>query len=58
MAYFNTCPNCGASLDPGERCDCREQKMKNEMMLKKIIDTDENGQMYIVGGECSEKIAV
>lgn len=20
--YFNTCPNCGAHLDPGERCDC------------------------------------
>ena len=20
--YFNTCPLCGAHLDPGERCDC------------------------------------
>ena len=19
---FRTCPHCGASLDPGERCDC------------------------------------
>lgn len=24
MAYFNTCPICGAHLDPGERCTCRE----------------------------------
>ena len=24
MAYYNTCPHCGANLDPGERCDCPE----------------------------------
>ena len=23
MAYYETCPNCGASLDPGEKCDCQ-----------------------------------
>lgn len=23
MAYYNTCPHCGAHLDPGERCDCQ-----------------------------------
>lgn len=22
--YFHTCPWCGAALDPGERCDCRD----------------------------------
>lgn len=22
--YYHTCPRCGASLDPGERCDCTE----------------------------------
>ncbi|WP_371290473.1 hypothetical protein [Faecalibacterium sp.] len=22
--YYHTCPHCGASLDPGERCDCTE----------------------------------
>jgi len=21
-AYFKTCPDCGANLDPGESCDC------------------------------------
>ena len=20
--YYNTCPHCGAHLDPDERCDC------------------------------------
>ena len=23
MAYYNTCPNCGSNLDPGEQCDCQ-----------------------------------
>lgn len=22
--YYWTCPKCGANLDPGEQCDCRE----------------------------------
>lgn len=23
MPYYKTCPDCGAHLDPGERCDCK-----------------------------------
>ena len=26
MSYYRTCPHCGAHLDSGERCDCRESK--------------------------------
>ena len=26
MSYYRTCPICGANLDPGERCDCRDEK--------------------------------
>lgn len=26
MSYYRTCPNCGANLDPGERCDCQDKK--------------------------------
>jgi hypothetical protein len=25
---FKICPNCGANLDPGERCECEESKNK------------------------------
>ena len=24
--YYHVCPFCGANLDPGERCDCTEEK--------------------------------
>lgn len=26
MAYYRTCPDCGAHLDPGEECDCKDEK--------------------------------
>jgi len=25
MAYYIPCPACGANLDPGEECDCKEK---------------------------------
>ncbi len=31
MSYYNTCPHCGAHLDPGEACDCK-QAMIDEIM--------------------------
>ena len=27
MAYYRTCPHCGAHLDPEEQCDCRDGKV-------------------------------
>lgn len=24
MSYYRTCPDCGAHLDPGETCDCKD----------------------------------
>lgn len=26
MSYYRTCPDCGATLDPGEQCDCIKEK--------------------------------
>lgn len=25
MAYYQSCPECGANLDPGEVCDCKKK---------------------------------
>lgn len=29
MPYYKTCPDCGAHLDPGERCDCKDDTMED-----------------------------
>lgn len=26
MKQYRVCPDCGTNLDPGEKCDCREEK--------------------------------
>lgn len=38
MKPFYTCPDCGAYLDPGEKCDCphqKEQDARQEATVKK-----------------------
>ena len=39
MAYYWTCPHCGANLDPGERCDCQDEQ-------EEPADTDINQQNF------------
>lgn len=29
MPIYRTCPHCGAHLDPGERCDCQQEKRED-----------------------------
>jgi|GEM_PF-678874 hypothetical protein len=29
MNYYKTCPDCGANLDSGVRCDCTRQECPN-----------------------------
>lgn len=38
---LRACPDCGASLDPGERCDC--QKEKTAPVLQHRSGKVENG---------------
>ena len=55
MPYSWTCPYCGANLDPGEKCDCKdEEKMREERIarsvekLSHLICAENNGQMRII----------
>lgn len=34
--YFNRCETCGAYLDPGERCDCEQEKEQETKRLQKL----------------------
>ena len=36
MSYCKECPYCGANLDPGERCSCREEKAEEKEQVVKI----------------------
>lgn len=38
MAYYRTCPECGANLDPGEICaDCAKKRGNDEKETPQII---------------------
>jgi len=43
--YYNRCDMCGANLDPGERCDCQEQKTRQELIYEKLLHKDETNQI-------------
>ncbi len=49
MAYYNICPHCGASLDPGEKCDCQEEKERKQDFFAKHLRMEPGaGQLAFV----------
>lgn len=39
MAFYNNCEYCNATLDPGEKCDCRKaraERKEHEKATKRI----------------------
>ncbi len=49
MAFYNTCSRCGASLDPGEHCDCeREQEKRSELFARKMRVNRQTGQYSLI----------
>lgn len=42
--YYWTCPYCGANLDPGERCDCKDNDNHKK---PSIVDN----YKFVQGGE-------
>lgn len=52
--YGYICPDCGAYLDPGEICDCKEEQEKNrdkaieaQEKLFRLMAEEEDGQLKI-----------
>ncbi len=37
---YNTCPYCGANLDPGEKCDCREEDDEENQKITEISEKE------------------
>lgn len=45
--YNYRCDNCGAYLDPGERCTCHSTYEKNLQMVDELLTEDHDGQMIL-----------
>lgn len=43
--YGYICPYCGDHLDPGERCECRDEKEKRKLFISEMLSTDSDGQI-------------
>lgn len=45
--YNYRCDNCGAYLDPGERCTCQDTHERNLAMVDELLTEDQDGQMTL-----------
>ena len=52
MSYYRKCPFCGANLDPGELCDCQQERAevlaeveRIEREKSRLIEAEEDGQL-------------
>ena len=48
MAYFRTCPRCGAALDPGEACECSKEDKERARKWQEMTRTEEGGQIALL----------
>ncbi len=47
--YYNECQLCGAYLDPGEHCDCEEERQRQTQRIMSMIrENKESHQMELV----------
>ena len=60
MSYYRVCPDCGGSLDPGEICDCSEQRTNGDRRLENLrpfntMPPEEQREIARLGGIASGK---
>lgn len=41
------CDSCGAHLDPGERCTCRDTHESKLAMVDELLTEDQDGKMVL-----------
>lgn len=47
LMYNYRCDNCGAYLDPGERCTCQSTHERNLQMVDELLTEEMDGQMTL-----------
>lgn len=59
MAYYNICPDCGAHLDPGEQCDCKDRIEENVRKSALCTEVEQcTGQLRMILRRENEAINV
>ena len=43
---YNECSQCGAYLDPGEHCDCEEERQRQTQRIMSMIRENKNNNQY------------
>ena len=46
MAYYRICPDCGCSLDPGEKCDCENVERQQREAMERMLKEDKSTGQY------------
>lgn len=46
--YYRVCRCCGANLDPGERCDCEDERQKQTDRIMSMMQINKDGQYELV----------
>lgn len=49
MAFYRVCTDCGANLDPGERCECFRERKEKEKKMSMLFRQGADGQMEFGG---------
>lgn len=44
---YRECPYCGANLDPGELCDCRDKEEEYKRKCADLFTHEQSGQMVL-----------
>lgn len=47
MMFYQTCRFCGAHLDPGERCECRNEEIVKKQRFMSLFESGKDGQIQI-----------
>ena len=47
MPYYHTCSICGATLDPGEKCDCRDLEALREKVMAAVLALPQDKQQLV-----------
>ena len=45
--YNYTCDICGCYLDPGEKCDCQEERKQRRKAMDRLLAEEKSSQMVL-----------